>query len=118
MNKASRFQRTLTFNRENESALLNNIGQGPAAYETHLIERIRFGEANKFTIPRVSTIFFIHLSIIELGKKKDNFETRGQKDPHRLHRFRHCQQVQDEERQHSDYRAIQIEIRCDKDEPY
>lgn len=123
MNKASRFQRTLTFNRENESALLNNLGQGPAAYETHLIERIRFGEANKFTIPRVSiTIISIHPSIIELGKKKDYFETRqhkgGQKDPHRLHRFKHLEQVQDQEGQYRHYRAIQIEIRCDKDEPY
>jgi len=52
MNKASRFQRTLTYNRENETALLNQLGQGPAAYKTHLMDRIRFGEANKFSIPR------------------------------------------------------------------
>lgn len=54
MNKASRFQRTLLFCRENESALLNQLGQGPAAYETHgkTIEKIRFGEKNRFSIPR------------------------------------------------------------------
>lgn len=52
MNKASRFQRTLLFCRENESALLNKLGQGPAAYETHLISKIRFGEKNRFSIPR------------------------------------------------------------------
>ena len=58
MNKASRFQRTLLFCRENESALLNQLGQGPAAYETHgkTIEKIRFGEKNRFSIPRVSIL--------------------------------------------------------------
>jgi hypothetical protein len=56
MNKASRFQRTLLFCRENESALLNKLGQGPAAYETHLIGKIRFGEKNRFSIPRVSIL--------------------------------------------------------------
>jgi hypothetical protein len=56
MNKASRFQRTLLFCRENESALLNKLGQGPAAYETHLISKIRFGEKNRFSIPRVSIL--------------------------------------------------------------
>lgn len=78
LNKASRFQRTLTYCRENESANLNTLGQGPAAYKVHLIDRIRFGEANKFTIPRVSThpvLRVINIYFNILGVKKDYFET-------------------------------------------
>ena len=59
MNKASRFQRALLYTHENESALLNRLGPGPAEYETHLVERVRFGEKNKFSIPRVSGIYFL-----------------------------------------------------------
>ena len=61
MNKASRFQRTLLYVKENEPALLNALGPGPAEYETHLIEKARFGEKHKYSIPKVSTstsIFF------------------------------------------------------------
>jgi hypothetical protein len=61
MNKASRFQRTLLYCKENESALLNALGPGPAEYPTHLVEKARFGEKHKYTMPKVSTstpIFF------------------------------------------------------------
>ena len=57
MNKASRFQRALMYTHECESALLNRLGPGPAEYETHLIDRARFGDKNKFSIPRVSYYF-------------------------------------------------------------
>ena len=68
----------MTYCRENESANLNTLGQGPAAYKVHLIDRIRFGEANKFTIPRVSThpvLRVINIYFNILGVKKDYFET-------------------------------------------
>ena len=119
LNKASRFQRTLLYNRENESALLNTLGQGPAAYETHLIERIRFGEANKFTIPRVSSqIFqFTYHFLIDLGKKKDYLEERGQKDSNIIHLRRNSQQIDDEEGQQGYHWTVQTKIRRDKDEP-
>ena len=42
--------------KENESALLNNLGPGPAMYSDINPKRIIFGEKDKFSIPRVSTI--------------------------------------------------------------
>jgi len=77
MNKASRFQRTLLFCRENESALLNQLGQGPAAYETHgkTIEKIRFGEKNRFSIPRVSiTIIKFLIKLFCIDRQKNCFK--------------------------------------------
>jgi hypothetical protein len=52
--QASRFQRTLLFVKENESALLNKLGQGPAAYDTQRFDKDTFGKKYQFSIPRVS----------------------------------------------------------------
>ena len=51
----------MLFVKENESALLNTLGPGPAEYETHskTMDKARFGSKNKFTIPKVSIEFLI-----------------------------------------------------------
>lgn len=54
MMQASRDQRKLLFVKENESALLNKLGPGPAKYSDINPKKIIFGERDKFTIPKVS----------------------------------------------------------------
>ena len=54
MMQASRDQRKLLFVKENESALLNKLGPGPAKYSDINPKKIIFGEKDKFSIPRVS----------------------------------------------------------------
>lgn len=64
----------MLFVKENESALLNTLGPGPAEYETHsrAVDKARFGSKNKFTIPKVSNEFLIFvinfLFSLELAK--------------------------------------------------
>lgn len=59
MMQATRAQRKMLFFRENETALLNSIGPGPAKYLKEKADRVRFGECNKFSIPKVSKFFKI-----------------------------------------------------------
>jgi hypothetical protein len=52
MMQATRFQRTLLFTREGNSANLNKLGQGPAAYDTTSNDKDNIGKKFAFTIPR------------------------------------------------------------------
>ena len=109
MNKASRFQRTLLFCRENESALLNQLGQGPAAYETHgkTIEKIRFGEKNRFSIPRVSITnikFLIKLFCID--RQKNCSKARIKKNTNFLHRSSDWYEIYDKKGKQSYHRKL------------
>lgn len=44
MMQATREQRKMLFFRENEAALLNTLGPGPAKYIKEQADRVRFGE--------------------------------------------------------------------------
>ena len=64
MNQASREQRNILFNRENESALLNKLGPGPAKYSTLSNDKIE--SQFKYSIPKVSKIYRSKSSIFRL----------------------------------------------------
>ena len=67
---------------ENEVAEKGKLGPGPAKYETHLNEKIRFGEANKFSIPRVSNLNIHNLLtflVFSLGNTKNKLDGLEQK---------------------------------------
>jgi hypothetical protein len=64
MMQASRFQRTLLFTWEGDSANLNKLGQGPAAYDTTTYDRENIGKKYAFTMPKVSKyILFDHFEL-------------------------------------------------------
>ena len=43
-------------------ANLNQLGKGPGAYKPELFDKIKYGQSNKFTIPRVSKLYRILIS--------------------------------------------------------
>ena len=58
MMQATRFQRAMLFTWEGDSANLNKLGQGPAAYDTTTNDRENIGKKYAFTMPKVSYILF------------------------------------------------------------
>lgn len=54
MMQATRDQRKLLFVKENESALFNKLGPGPAKYSEIYPKKIIFGQKDKYSIPKVS----------------------------------------------------------------
>ena len=54
MMQVSRDARKRLYNRETETAQLNSLGPGPAEYLKENADRQRFGERDRFSIPRVS----------------------------------------------------------------
>jgi hypothetical protein len=67
MMQATRFQRTLLFTKEGNSANLNKLGQGPAAYDTTSNDKDNIGKKFAFTIPKVSFFIVTHLFFILVG---------------------------------------------------
>ena len=59
MMQATRFQRTLMFTHEGDSANLNKLGQGPAAYDTTSHDKDQIGKKFAFTIPKVSAAYYL-----------------------------------------------------------
>ena len=54
MMQVSRDVRKKLYTRESESAQLNSLGPGPAQYLKENADRQRFGERDRFSIPKVS----------------------------------------------------------------
>jgi hypothetical protein len=54
MMQTTRFQRAMLFSKETESAQMNSLGQGPAAYDIQTLDKEGLGKKFAYTMPKVS----------------------------------------------------------------
>lgn len=70
MNNVTREQREIRFFRENESALLNRLGPGPAKYQCY---NKGASSRHTYSIPRVSPHLFFLINSLPLGHSKHRY---------------------------------------------
>ena len=101
---------------------MNRLGPGPAEYETQFIARDRFGniEKNKFTIPRVSNFFLSSIltsSFLTIERSQNRHEEGSYPGSNCIFITREPEQIQNKKRFESNNWLVQVEIRCDQNEP-
>ena len=88
--QASRDARKRLYARETESAQLNSLGPGPAKYIKENADRQRFGERDRFSIPKVSStlkhiLFLTRLFLLWIGKSRNRPEKCKYSGTHHSH---------------------------------